>query len=71
MTRKHFLFRRNEEIEEIRKLSSIKERVDFVEQRIKNAIQNYKNLKPIFKDDDSGFLKVWLDIIEKLRKEWL
>lgn len=71
LTRKHFLFRRNEEIEEIRKLSSIKERVDFVEQKIKNAIQNYKNLKPIFKDDDSRFLKVWLDVIEKLRKEWL
>ncbi len=41
LTRKHFLFRRNEENEEIRKISLIKERVDFVEQRIKNAIHKY------------------------------
>lgn len=71
LTRKHFLFRRNQEIEEIRKLASINDRVNFLEQRIKEAVQNYKNLKPIFKDDDSRFLKIWLDVIQKLREEWL
>lgn len=71
LTRKHFLYRRNQEIEEIRKLGSIEERVCLIEQHIKEAIQNYKNLKPIFKEDDSRFLKVWLDVIQKLREEWL
>jgi serine/threonine-protein kinase len=71
LTRKHFLYRRGKEIEEIRKLSSIEERVSLIERRIKEAIQNYKNLKPIFKDEDSGFLKVWLDVIEELRKGWV
>ena len=28
----------------------------------------YKNLKPIFKDDDYKFLKTWLEVIERLQK---
>ncbi|WP_294853460.1 serine/threonine-protein kinase [uncultured Oscillibacter sp.] len=71
LTRKHFLYRRNLEIEELRHLNSTQEKVDYIEERVTQAIQNYKNLKPIFKDDDYRFLKVWLDVIKKLREEWL
>jgi serine/threonine-protein kinase len=71
LTKKHFLYRRNEEIEELRKLTTLQERVNHIERRIKDAIQYYKNLRPIFQDDDSRFLKTWLDVIEKLKKDWL
>jgi len=71
LTKRHFLYRRNEEINELRKLTNLQERVSYIELRIKNAIQYYKNLKPVFQDDDSRFLKVWLDVIEKLKKDWL
>jgi Serine/threonine protein kinase len=62
LTRKHFLFRRNGEIEKLRSFNSITERVEYMEEQIKNAIIHYKNLKPIFKEDDSRFLKTWLDV---------
>lgn len=68
---KHFLYRRNEEIETLRNLDAISERVDYMEDRIKNAITYYKNLKPIFKDDDSRFLKTWLDVLQKLKQDWM
>lgn len=71
LTRKHFLYRRNQEIEKIRSLSSITDRVEYIEECVKNAINNYKNLKPIFKDDDSKFLKVWLEVIQKLKEDWV
>lgn len=71
LTRKHFLYRRNLEIEELRHLNSTQDKVDYIEERVTQAIQNYKSLKPIFKDDDYRFLKVWLDVIKKLREEWL
>jgi len=71
LSKKHFLYRRNEEIEELRKIKTLQERVSYIENRIKNAIKYYKNLKPVFQDDDSRFLKVWLDVIEKLKKERL
>lgn len=71
LTRKHFLFRRNKEIEELRNLDSTLERVEYMEARIKNAIVHYKSLKPIFKDDDSRFLKVWLDVLQKLKQDWV
>jgi len=70
LTRKHFLFRRNQEIEELRNLDSTLERVEYIETRIKNAIAYYKSLKPIFKDNDSQFLKIWLDVLQKLKKNW-
>jgi len=38
---------------------------------INNAITYYKNLKPIFKDDDYKFLKTWLEVIEKLKEKWM
>jgi len=49
----------------------LQERVNHIEHRIKNANLYYKNLKPIFKEDDSRFLKTWSDVIEKLKKDWL
>jgi len=71
LTKKHFLYRRYEEIEEFRKLTTLQERVNHIENRIKNANLYYKNLKPIFQEDDSRFLKTWSDVIEKLKKDWL
>jgi serine/threonine-protein kinase len=71
LTKKHFLYRRNGEIEELRKLTTLQERINYIEHRIKNAIYYYKNLRPIFQEDDSRFLKTWTDVIEKLKKDWL
>ena len=42
--------------------------VEYVKERVKSAIEYYKNLKPIFKDDDYKFLKTWLEVIERLQK---
>lgn len=71
LARKHFLYRRNEEIETLRSFESISERVEYMEKQIKSAIMYYKNLKPIFKDDDSRFLKTWLDVLQKLKQDWM
>jgi len=71
VTKKHFLYRRNKEIETLRNFNSIAERVDYMESQITNAITYYKNLKPIFKDEDSRFLKTWLEVVQKLRHEWM
>jgi serine/threonine-protein kinase len=68
LTRKHFLYRRNEEIQELRSMSTVDERVEYIKERIDNAIHYYKNLKPIFKDDDYKFLKTWTEVIEKLKE---
>jgi serine/threonine-protein kinase len=68
LTRKHFLYRRNKEIQELRSSSTVDERIEYVEERINNAIKYYKNLKPIFKDDDYKFLKTWIEVIEKLKE---
>lgn len=68
LTRKHFLYRRNEEIQQLRSMSTIDERVERIKDRITNAIDYYKNLKPIFKDDDYKFLKTWLEVIAKLQE---
>lgn len=68
LTRKHFLYRRNEEIQELRSMSTVDERVEYIKERIDNAIRYYKNLKPIFKDDDYKFLKTWTEVIEKLKE---
>ena len=68
LTRKHFLYRRNEEIQMLRSMSSIDERVDYIKARIISAIDYYKNLKPIFKDDEFKFLKNWLEVVVKLQE---
>lgn len=68
LTRKHFLYRRNEEIQILRGLTSSEERVEYIKERINDAIGSYKNLKPIFKDDDYKYLKTWLEVIAKLQE---
>lgn len=68
LTRKHFLYRRDEEIQKLRSMSTVDERVEYIKERVTTAIGYYKNLKPIFKDDDYKFLKTWLEVIEKLQE---
>ena len=68
ITRKHFLYRRNEELQIFRNMDTLNERVEYIEERINNAIGYYKNLKPIFKDDDYKYLKNWLEVIGKLKE---
>lgn len=68
LTRKHFLYRRNEEIEKLRNMSTVDKRVEYIKERIESAIEYYKNLKPIFKDDDYRFLKTWTEVIAKLQE---
>ena len=68
LTRKHFLYRRNEEIQMLRSMSTLNDRVEYMKERIVNAIGYYKNLKPIFKDEDYKFLKIWLEVITKLQE---
>lgn len=68
LTRKHFLYRRNQEIQELRNMFTIDERVEYIKDRIDKAIKYYKNLKPIFKDDDYKFLKTWTEVITKLQE---
>ncbi|MDE7266161.1 MAG: serine/threonine protein kinase [Lachnospiraceae bacterium] len=67
-TKKHFLYRRNEEIQLLRKMSTMEERVAYMKGRIENAMEYYKSLKPIFIDDDSKYLKTWSEVIEKLQE---
>ena len=71
LAKKHFLYRRNEEILNLRALSSIPERVSYIEEKVRTAISNYKELRPIFKDDEYKYLNVWLEVIIKLKEEWL
>ena len=71
LTRKHFLYRRNQEIDKLRNLNTTQYRVEYIEQRVKDAIFYYNNLKPIFKEDDSRFLKTWLEVIGKLKEKWM
>lgn len=47
---------------------TIDERVEYIKDRIDKAIKYYKNLKPIFKDDDYKFLKTWTEVITKLQE---
>lgn len=49
-------------------MNTIDERVRNVKERIDMAINYYKNLKPIFKDDDYKFLKTWTDVLMKLQE---
>ena len=66
-TKRHFIYRRQEEIETLRSMS-VPQRLDYIEQRIKNAIAYYKELSPVFKESDYGFLKTWQRVIPDLRK---
>lgn len=68
LTRKHFLYRRQEEIQMLRSIPTIDKRVEYIRNRITKAIDYYKNLKPIFKDDDYKYLKTWIEVIDKLKE---
>lgn len=68
LTKKHFLYRRNEEMLKLRTLPATEERVLYIKNRVEKAIGYYKNLKPIFKDDDYKFLKTWMEVIIKLQE---
>lgn len=68
LTRKHFLYRRNTEIQELRNMPTVNERVKYIKNRIDSAASYYKNLKPIFKDDDYKYLKTWTEVIAKLQE---
>jgi len=71
LAKKHFLFRRHEEINDIRSISSSKERVSYIEASVNNAIKYYQALKPVFKPDDYSYLKVWHKVIDELKKVWI
>lgn len=71
LSKKHFLFRRQEEINKLRSFSTVTERVDYIETCIQNAISYHQALKPIFKSDDYNHFKTWLTVIQELKKEWL
>ncbi|HBY20080.1 MAG: hypothetical protein A2Y24_07500 [Clostridiales bacterium GWE2_32_10] len=68
-TKKHFLYRRNEEVSKMKKLD-ISDRIDYFEERIHRAIEIYKTSKPVFTGTDYTYLKNWLNVIPKLREEF-
>lgn len=71
LSKKHFLYRRQEEINKLRSFETISERIDYIETCIQNAISYHQSLKPIFKTDDYNHFKTWLTVIQELKKEWL
>ena len=66
--RLHFLYNRNKEIENIRKLDK-KERIDYMTQYIENAITYYQKLSPVFKTNDWEYLKKLQKIVPDLIKD--
>lgn len=68
-TRKHFIYRRQHEIELLRGMN-VSERLNNIEARINQGLEYYKKLKPIFKESDYTFLKNWKRIIPDLRNEF-
>ncbi len=66
--RLHFLYNRNKEIENIRKLEK-KERIDYMIQYIENAITYYQKLSPVFKTNDWEYLKKLQKIVPDLIKD--
>ncbi|MCG8485170.1 MAG: serine/threonine protein kinase [Clostridia bacterium] len=71
LTKKHFLYCRKKDIDELRGISNIGDRVDYIENRVKMAIDYYKDLRPVFKSEDSKYLKNWLEVIYKLKERWI
>ena len=67
--KRHFLYKRQKEIEKLRSLM-ISERLDYMEERIEKAIVYYRELTPVFKETDYVFLKMWKRIIPELRKKY-
>lgn len=71
LSKKHFLYRRQQEINKLRSFDTISERIDYIEACIQNAINYHQALKPIFKSDDYNHFRTWLTVIHELKKEWL
>ncbi len=71
LSKKHFLYRRQEEINKLRSLEAISEKVTYIEACVQNAIIYHQALKPIFKSDDYSHLRTWKTVIEELKKDWL
>lgn len=68
-TRKHFIYRRQQEIDLLRSMN-VTDRLNYIEERINKGLEYYKELKPIFKESDYSFLKNWKRIVPDLRKEF-
>jgi len=71
LSKKHFLFKRQEEIEILRSYDKVIDRVSYIEDRIQKAINYHQSLKPIFKSDEYNHFKIWLNVIEELKKDWI
>ena len=71
LSKKHFLYKRKEEIDTLRSFKSISDRVDYIEVRVQNAIDYHQALKPIFKSDEYSHFRTWQTVIQELKKEWL
>ena len=71
LSKKHFLYKRQEEINILRSFESIKDRVNYIEMRVQNAFNYHQALKPIFKTDDYSHFKTWQIVIQELKKELL
>ena len=71
LSKKHFLYRRQEEINFLRSLDTTNDRVSYIEMRIQNAINYHQALRPIFKTDEYAHFKVWQAVIAELKKDWL
>lgn len=71
LAKKHFLYKRQEEINVLRSFKNISDRVDYMEKRIQNALDYHQALKPIFKTDEYSHFKTWLTVIQELKKELL
>lgn len=71
LSKKHFLYRRQEEINKLRSFYTISDRVNYIETCIQNAINYHQALKPIFTSNDYSHFKTWLTVIQELKKEWV
>lgn len=71
LSKKHFLYKRQKEIEKLRSFSNTHDRVAYIEMRVQNAINYHQALKPIFKSDDYSHFRTWQTIIDELKKDWL
>ncbi len=71
LSKKHFLYKRQEEINVLRSIKNISDRVNYIEMRIQNAFDYHQALKPIFKTDEYSHFKTWQTVIQELKKELL
>ncbi len=71
LSKKHFLYKRQEEINILRSFESISDKVEYIEERVQNAMNYHQALKPIFKSDEYSHFKTWQAVIQELKKEWL